>query len=114
MDRKTVANLSKDIKDLSYSELGDLTARKGLPSYRTDQLFSYLYKKRISEFSEITVFSKELRTELAGEFSIRSLSVEAHQISKIDNSEKFLFRREKPGIKLIISGNDEFLFISHL
>ncbi|MCK4777631.1 MAG: 23S rRNA (adenine(2503)-C(2))-methyltransferase RlmN, partial [Actinomycetia bacterium] len=92
MDIKRPANLSKDIKDLSYSELGDLTARKGLPSYRTDQLFSYLYKKRISEFSEITVFSKELRAELASEFSIKSFSVESHQISKIDNSEKFLFR----------------------
>ena len=81
-----------DIKEFSYSELGDLMIRKGLSEYRTGQLFNYLYKKRISDFSEITVFSKELRAELGREYSIRSFSLESHQRSKIDSSEKFLFR----------------------
>ncbi|MBN2401426.1 MAG: 23S rRNA (adenine(2503)-C(2))-methyltransferase RlmN [Spirochaetes bacterium] len=80
------------IKNLSLSEVESLFRELGEKPYRAKQLFNWLYEKNIDSFSEMTNFSKELRKTLEDNYSISALALEERQISKIDDTEKYLFR----------------------
>ena len=41
-----------------------LLRERGLPRYRAEQLFQWIYKRYVSSIDEITEFSKELRDTL--------------------------------------------------
>ena len=64
----------------------------GQPKYRTNQLFSWVYKKRINSLDQITVFSKALRQELLNTVDMGHLEIAKQQISSDGETNKFLFR----------------------
>ena len=64
----------------------------GEKEYRVRQLFNWLYEKNIDDFSLMTNFSKELRQLLSDKYILSPLILEDRLISKIDGTEKFLFR----------------------
>ncbi len=80
------------IKDLDFNEALVLFSSLGEKDYRAAQLFNWLYERNVSSFSEMTNFSKKLRALLEERFEISPLRLEDRKISKIDGTEKFLFR----------------------
>lgn len=61
------------------------------PTFRANQVFQWLYKKRITTFSEMTNLPKELRDTLDEQFDLTLLKCDLKQISK-DGTVKFLFQ----------------------
>ena len=80
-----------DLKSLSREELGEFCAELGLKSYRSDQIFQWLYEKGASSFEEMTNLSKDLRATLSEVASVNRIQYVTHQESS-DGTLKFLFR----------------------
>lgn len=55
----------KNLTDLSLPQLTEFLMRLGLPKYRGNQVFAWLYRPHITDFSSMTDLSKELRQSLA-------------------------------------------------
>jgi len=61
-------NLKISIYDLSPDEMDRYFESIGEKRFRANQLASWLYKKRLDDFNDITDFSKKLRNRLDNEF----------------------------------------------
>jgi len=81
----------KDLKALSTEDLQQFFADLELASYRADQVFQWLYEKGVSDFSEMTNLSKELRAELEDIATINRIQP-VHQVESKDGTVKFLFQ----------------------
>ncbi len=79
-----------DIKEFSLSELKDYFKKIGIESFRAEQIFNWVYKKNVSNFSEMTDLPLNLRDFLERNFSLSSLKLRKKLISK-DKTQKFLF-----------------------
>ena len=79
-----------DLKSLTSDELLQFCKDLGLPSYRADQMFQWLYQKGAKSFDEMTNLSKALRTDLADRAQIRRLK-ESKRSESRDGTIKFLF-----------------------
>jgi len=53
-----------DLKSLNRDQLQKQCAEWGLPRFRADQIFQWLYQKQIHSVEEMTNLSKQLREEL--------------------------------------------------
>ncbi|MEQ8579573.1 MAG: 23S rRNA (adenine(2503)-C(2))-methyltransferase RlmN [Balneola sp.] len=80
-----------DLKSLTKTELSDFCSELGLPRFRTDQIFQWLYQKGASSFEEMTNLSKDLRTKLEEVAYINRIQLSDQQKSK-DGTIKFLFK----------------------
>lgn len=80
-----------NLKSLSKNELRDFCAEQGLQSFRSDQIFQWLYQKGVSSFEEMTNLSKELRSDLSDIATVNRIKPVTHQESS-DGTIKFLFR----------------------
>ena len=54
-----------DLKDFTLDQLTEFVESLGLPAFRARQIFSWLYRPGIKDFSQMTDISKELRAGLA-------------------------------------------------
>jgi 23S rRNA (adenine2503-C2)-methyltransferase len=82
-----------NIKALSKDELATFIGERGLPRYRAEQLFHWLYKRDVSSIDEITEFSRELRNTLKEGAFISNLTL-VKRLTSQDRTEKFLFTLE--------------------
>ena len=82
-----------NIKNLSKDEIGRFIKERGLPQYRAEQLFHWIYKKYVSSIDGITEFSKELREVLDKNAYISDLTL-VHMKKSSDGTKKFLFSLE--------------------
>lgn len=80
-----------DIKELSYKELEKIITEQGFPSYRTGQIFHWVYQKKVSSFSEMNNIPHNFITRLSSLFQLNSLQCIKKMESR-DSSQKFLFR----------------------
>lgn len=80
-----------DLKSLTKQELEEFCGELDLQSYRSDQIFQWLYQKGVSSFEEMTNLSKDLRSRLSELAEVRRIEYVQHQESK-DGTMKFLFR----------------------
>lgn len=87
----TVTEKSIDLKQLTGEELQEFTDELDLPSYRSDQIFQWLYQKGVSSFDEMTNLSKDLRAKLSDIASINRIQP-VHQAESKDGTVKFLFQ----------------------
>ena len=80
---------------IGYSEqnLKQLFADWDVPSYRVNQVFSWLYHRGTKQFNDMTNLSKDLRARLADHFYIALLRI-AHKTQSRDGSIKYLFELE--------------------
>jgi len=62
-----------DIKELSYKELEKIITEQGFPSYRTGQIFHWVYQKKVSSFSEMSNIPHNFITRLRSLFQLNSL-----------------------------------------
>lgn len=84
-----------DLKSLTKAELSHYLEDLGLKSYRSDQVFQWLYQKGATSFQEMTNLSKDLRTVLEDLAEIRNIEIYNQQESK-DGTIKFLFQLDDP------------------
>jgi 23S rRNA (adenine2503-C2)-methyltransferase len=80
-----------DIKALTFEELKALLAAEGCESYRTEQIFRWLYKDRVASFAEMTNLSAKLRERLAERFFISAPEIIRSQISSDGETAKLLY-----------------------
>ncbi len=91
-DREFI-KLKQNLKNLSMQELKDWLSEQGIAPYRNTQIFKWLYLRLVSDFSEMTDLSKDLRNILSEKFYIDSLK-EIEKAESSDGTKKYLFELE--------------------
>ncbi len=80
-----------DIKSLTLPELQDEMGKLGEKKFRAAQLFEWMHRKLVRDFSEMTNLSLALRDKCQEHFSLTVLRPLQIQESEIDGTKKFLF-----------------------
>lgn len=83
----------KSIYDLNYDQMKEFAQDCGWKAFRGQQIFEWLYRKRVDSFDEMSNLSKETRDLLHSEFEINPLKLIRKQVAK-DGTTKFLFQTE--------------------
>jgi 23S rRNA (adenine2503-C2)-methyltransferase len=91
----TENNTTLDIKktsiySLQVQEIKEWLTNNGEKPFRAEQIYDWLYKKRISSFEDMNNLSKSLREKLSANFQITTLKTVIKQ-SSTDGTIKFLF-----------------------
>lgn len=84
--------MKKDIKSLSLDEILTWIKANELPAYRAKQIYEWLHKYGVADFSEMSSISKDLRNSLSNEFYISVCLVEDKFVSAVDGTVKYLFQ----------------------
>jgi len=80
-----------DLTDFSLSQLTDFVESLGLPTYRGSQIFAWLYRPNITDFSQMTDLTKDLRETLAARASFDWPEIADVERSK-DGTVKYGFK----------------------
>ena len=80
-----------DIKSMTIDELKELMISLGDKPFRAKQIYSWLHEHLVTSYDEMTNLSKSLREKLK-EYPITALEMVDVQTSKIDGTQKYLFR----------------------
>ena len=86
-----MAATNRNIRQLTREELSSYMERIGEKSFRTLQVWEWLWKKPAHSFAEMTNLSKELRERLGADFTLPALVTDATQYSA-DGTVKSRFR----------------------
>ena len=81
-----------DIKSLNIDELTIELNKFDFPDFKARQVFSWLHKKGVMKFEEMTDVSKKHREILENNFEINNCLIERKSVSEIDSTVKYLFR----------------------
>lgn len=84
--------MKKDIKSLNLEQLTEELLAIGEKKFRAKQIYSWIHEKLVDSFEEMTNLSKDLREKLNQNYTLNSMEVAAVQTSKIDGTQKYLFR----------------------
>ena len=82
----------KDIKSLNLEQLTEELLEVGEKKFRAKQVYSWIHEKLVDSFDEMTNLSKDLREKLKANYTLNSMDAVAVQTSKIDGTQKYLFR----------------------
>jgi len=103
----------KNIYGLTLNKLETYLVNVGMKKFNASQIFDWLYKKRVTDFSEMSNLSKNLRDKLNSEFEIKKLEIVAKQESKDvikylfnlydDNKIEAVLMKHDYGISLCVS-----------
>jgi 23S rRNA (adenine2503-C2)-methyltransferase len=85
-------NMKINLLGKNEGELRDFFLRIGEPSYRGQQIFGWIYKKRIENFDLITDFTKSLRSKLSDIAEIKYPEILEISMSSVDGTSKFLLK----------------------
>lgn len=77
------------IYDLTFKQMQEMLEVHGQKAYRAKQIFSWLYRKRVSSFDEMSDLPKSFIEQLKQEYSIEPLKEIQRQVSH-DGTIKFL------------------------
>ncbi len=86
------AELRIPITGLTFAKLAAEIAQLGKEKYRTEQVFFWLYRRRIRSFAEMTNVSKDVRALLEEKYYIPAPPLVNMQVSREDNAHKYLYR----------------------
>ena len=84
--------MKKDLKSLNLEQLTEELLNIGEKKFRAKQVYSWIHEKLVDSFDEMTNLSKDLREKLKDNYTLNSMEVVAVQTSKIDGTQKYLFR----------------------
>jgi len=79
-----------DIRSKYLTELKDLLTAMGEKPFRAGQLFSWMHKKHVSSYDQMTDLSGTLREKLAKQYPLVTLAKAEELVSK-DGTRKYLF-----------------------
>ena len=82
--------LKQDIRNLSFEELVNYLASWGENTFRAKQIFEWLYKRGVKDFTVMRNLPLSLRHRLEDDFSFSPAAIEEKLISS-DETTKFLF-----------------------
>jgi 23S rRNA (adenine2503-C2)-methyltransferase len=82
------------ILDLTYSQLKELIASLGIPSYRADQILSWVYRKLAASYSEMSDLPLPLRQNLEDNTTLFTFTLLDEKVSADGQTRKMLFRLE--------------------
>ncbi len=82
----------KDLKSLNLEQLTEELLSIGEKKFRAKQVYSWIHEKLVDSFDEMTNLSKDLREKLKAGYTLNSMEAVAVQTSKIDGTQKYLFR----------------------
>lgn len=83
-----------DIKSLSKEELGAALKKLGAETYRSKQIFKWLYAKLAKSFDDMTDIPAEMREMLKKNFHLTRMAELDSRRSKLDGTTKYLFKLE--------------------
>lgn len=83
-----------NLLNLNQQELEELVISLGMKKFYGKQIFNWLHKKMVRDLNEITNLSLKDRELLSEKAYIPFLNLLKQQVSKIDKTEKFLFKLE--------------------
>ncbi|WP_147532037.1 23S rRNA (adenine(2503)-C(2))-methyltransferase RlmN [Bacillus marasmi] len=89
-ENQSSSDTKRSIYSLRLEELKDWLKENNEKPFRAEQIFDWLYKKRVSSFEEMTNLSKGLRDKLGEHFVLTTLKTIIQQSSS-DGTIKFLF-----------------------
>jgi 23S rRNA (adenine2503-C2)-methyltransferase len=92
-----IISVMKDIKELTLEELKGILADWGEKSFRSGQIFSWVYKKGALDFEGMSDLPGGLKKKLKENFSFSSLKLIKKADSR-DGTEKFLFALKDAGL----------------
>lgn len=84
--------LFEDIRDLPYTKLQQWLTSIDESFYRANQIFVWLYNKKVSSFKEMTNLPSVLLEKLESNFKISLPQIKKKQVSKIDDTVKYLLQ----------------------
>lgn len=84
--------MKKDIRAYTYEQLQNEMKALGEKPFRAKQIYEWLHVKLADRFDEMTNLSKNLRSLLEEQYEILPVSLLERQESKLDGTNKFLFR----------------------
>ena len=79
----------KPLLELEPDELSFWLKEAGQPKFRTGQILSWIYEKRVEAFEDMSDLPKALRQKLSDTFQLWTLNISEHQSSE-DGTEKLL------------------------
>ena len=82
----------KDIRAYTYEQLQEEMKGIGEKAFRGKQIYEWLHVRLADSFDEMTNLSKALREKLEAQYVILPVEPAARQESKLDGTNKFLFR----------------------
>ena len=82
--------MKKTIYDFTYEQLNTWLMDKGEKSYRTKQIFQWLYRRRITDFAMMSDIKQSLIETFNENFVIDPIKLKQRQASK-DGTVKYLF-----------------------
>lgn len=95
----------KSIYNLNIEDLETYFLSHKDKKFHADQLFSWLYQKRVKNYSEITNIKKETLNQLEQDFSIKQLEIV--KVQKDIDVEKYLFKlKDKEYIEAVLMKHD--------
>lgn len=83
--------MKKDAKMLLYEEWTDWIREIEEPSYRAKQIFEWIHRKKVSDFSQMTNLPSGLISRLDSEFEFRSMKIQKSLVSSKDGTVKYLY-----------------------
>ncbi len=81
----------ENIYNLNYNELETLIKEAGLPKFRTKQIWSWLYKHLITDFSQMNNVDQKTKNYLQENYFIPNYEIVKHQKSS-DGTQKVLLQ----------------------
>ncbi len=84
--------LGLDIKSLYEDELKEKISSLGEKPFKAKQIYEWLHKKTVGSYEEMTNISNALKEKLKKNEALTHLEVVQVQTSKIDGTQKYLFR----------------------
>src|SRR5215216_1332180 len=82
-----------DIASMDLQELESALEAGGHPAFHARQIYSWIYRKGVTDFEQMTDLSRQLRADLAARFRISTPVVREREVSE-DGTVKFLLELE--------------------
>jgi 23S rRNA (adenine2503-C2)-methyltransferase len=83
----------KTLYDYTYDQLGELMLSIGEKKYRGQQLFEWLYRKRVTTFDDMSDISLKMKTWLHENVQLSPITLKTRQVAA-DGTVKYLFAME--------------------
>ncbi len=84
--------MKKDILSMNLQELTEEIVALGQPKFKASQIYRWLHKAFVTDFSQMSDISLDLRRILDDNFVIFKCTIEKKLVSEYDGTIKYLFR----------------------
>ena len=86
--------MKKSLIGKNLDEFSDLCSELGVEEFRSKQLFNWMYRNEVSDFTELKNLPKSLIDDLKRSHCIHPLELINSTISSSEKTNKFLFKTQ--------------------